>query len=108
MVSLMILQLPANDLYDVVQFEPKVKSGVSVEAVRKIWNQRVEQAAQSQHAPALPPKSTRNTQVCTRNIADHRWCGLKKKNQLKKPFQICTTYSICTIFNLISIYYIEQ
>lgn len=64
MVFLIILQLPANDLYDVVQFEPKVKPGVSVEAVRKIWNQRAEQAAQSQHAPALPPKSIRNTQVC--------------------------------------------
>ncbi|XP_017341211.1 SH2 domain-containing protein 7 isoform X2 [Ictalurus punctatus] len=56
-------ELPANDLYDVVQFEPKVKPGVSVEAVRKIWNQRVEQAAQSQHAPVLPPKNTRNTQA---------------------------------------------
>ncbi|KAK3526777.1 hypothetical protein QTP70_033587 [Hemibagrus guttatus] len=55
-------ELPANDLYDVVQFEPKVKPGVSVEAVRKIWNQRAEQAAQS-HAPALPPKSFKNTQA---------------------------------------------
>ncbi|MCI4381797.1 hypothetical protein PGIGA_G00256190 [Pangasianodon gigas] len=56
-------ELPTNDLYDVVQLEPKVKSGVSVEAVRMIWNQRAEQAAQSQHAPALPPKSIRNTQA---------------------------------------------
>lgn len=69
-MSLIILQLPTNDLYDVVQFEPKVKTGVSVEACRKIWNQRAEQAAQSQHAPALPPKSTKNTQVCITNIAD--------------------------------------
>ncbi|GAA6105055.1 SH2 domain-containing protein 7 isoform X1 [Tachysurus ichikawai] len=56
-------ELPANDLYDVVQFEPKVKPGVSVEAVRKIWNQRAEQAAQSQHAPVLPPKSFKNIQT---------------------------------------------
>lgn len=75
MVCLIILQLPTNDLYDVVQFEPKVKSGVSVEAVRKIWNQRAEQAAQSQLAPALPPKSTRNTQVCITNTTDHEWNG---------------------------------
>lgn len=67
-MCLIILKVPTNDLYDVVQFEPKVKPGVSVEAVRKIWNQRAEQAAQSQHAPTLPPKSTRNTQVCTANI----------------------------------------
>ncbi|XP_053342969.1 SH2 domain-containing protein 7 [Clarias gariepinus] len=53
-------ELPTNDLYDVVQFEPKVKSGVSVEAVRKIWNQR---AAQSQQAPTLPPKSNKNSQT---------------------------------------------
>ncbi|KAI5627004.1 hematopoietic SH2 domain-containing protein-like isoform X1 [Silurus asotus] len=54
-------EVPTNDLYDVVQFEPKLKSGVSVEAVRKMWNQRAEQAAQYQSAPTLPPKSTKNT-----------------------------------------------
>lgn len=86
MVSLIILQLPANDLYDVVQFEPKVKPGVSVEAVRKIWNQRVEQAAQSQHAPALPPKNTRNTQVCITNITDHKWSCLIEIRLFKDKF----------------------
>ncbi|TSM52290.1 SH2 domain-containing protein 7 [Bagarius yarrelli] len=54
-------ELPSNDLYDVVQFGPKVTPGVSVEAVRKIWNQRVEHTSQSQQAPALPPKTTGNT-----------------------------------------------
>lgn len=78
-IVLPIFQLPTNDLYDVVQFEPKVKSGVSVEAVRKIWNQRAEQAAQSQQAPTLPPKSNKNSQVCMNYITDQRCSGVKCK-----------------------------
>ncbi|KAK1789876.1 hypothetical protein P4O66_015748 [Electrophorus voltai] len=45
-----------SELYDVVQFEPKEKPGVSVKAGKNIWNQHTDQPSQFQQPPILPPK----------------------------------------------------
>ncbi|KAL4641959.1 SH2 domain-containing protein 7 [Arapaima gigas] len=52
-----------NELYDVVQFYPKEKPGVSVRAMKSIWDQRSDQGARQ--PPALPPKSARKLTVST-------------------------------------------
>ncbi|XP_076863615.1 uncharacterized protein LOC143515306 [Brachyhypopomus gauderio] len=49
-------EVSTSELYDVVQFEPKGKPGVSVKAARNIWDQHIDPPNRLQLPPSLPPK----------------------------------------------------
>ncbi|XP_017577049.1 uncharacterized protein si:ch211-112g6.4 [Pygocentrus nattereri] len=57
---------PSDDLYDVVHCKPSVKSGVSVQALRSLWDHRCEVTPKG--PPALPPKSSTRKLISSTSI----------------------------------------
>ncbi|KAL7854344.1 hypothetical protein SRHO_G00165340 [Serrasalmus rhombeus] len=57
---------PSDDLYDVVHCKPSVKSGVSVQALRSLWDHRCEVTPKG--PPALPPKSSNRKLISSTSI----------------------------------------
>ncbi|XP_066525997.1 SH2 domain-containing protein 2A-like [Hoplias malabaricus] len=63
-LTLSCFETSTNELYDVVQFEPKGKPGINVKTARNMCDQRAEKnPSQSQQPPAIPSRSNRTTQA---------------------------------------------
>lgn len=67
-------QVDAGDLYDVVNYQTKKQSGVSVQALRTLWDQKTDPPGDPDKnqqqtdpptlpPPALPPKSSKNRKL---------------------------------------------
>ncbi|XP_062403360.1 SH2 domain-containing protein 7 [Sardina pilchardus] len=52
-------QSSSEELYDVIQFDSKKKTGVSVQAMKSMWDQRSLGSCDGESLPAIPPKSNR-------------------------------------------------
>ncbi|KAG5273233.1 hypothetical protein AALO_G00149130 [Alosa alosa] len=52
-------QSSSEELYDVIQNDSKKKTGVSVQAMKSMWDQRSLSSTDGESLPALPPKSNR-------------------------------------------------
>lgn len=56
-------QASSEDLYDVIQSDTKRRTGgVSVQAMKSMWDQRSLGSNDGESLPALPPKATRRPQ----------------------------------------------
>lgn len=54
-------QASTEELYDVIQVNPKEKPAVSVRAVKSMWDQQSNRVLEQ--PPTLPPKSSRTLEV---------------------------------------------
>ncbi|KAI4872988.1 hypothetical protein NFI96_023679 [Prochilodus magdalenae] len=66
LVSEKEVEPPSDDLYDVVHCRPTVKSGVSVQALRSIWDHR--SGLSPKDPPVLPPKSSNRKLISSTSI----------------------------------------
>ncbi|XP_072517244.1 uncharacterized protein sh2d7 [Salminus brasiliensis] len=66
LISEKAVEAPSDDVYDVVHCKPSVKSGVSVQALRSLWDQRGDITPKG--APALPPKNNNRKLISSASI----------------------------------------
>ncbi|XP_043083405.1 LOW QUALITY PROTEIN: hematopoietic SH2 domain-containing protein homolog [Puntigrus tetrazona] len=60
-LTLSCFESSTSELYDVIHFDLREKPGVSVKAVKDIWDDQRKKPHETLQPPALPPKGHRNT-----------------------------------------------
>ncbi|KAF4095244.1 hematopoietic SH2 domain-containing protein homolog [Onychostoma macrolepis] len=60
-LTLSCFESSTSELYDVIHFDLREKPGVSVKAVKDIWDDQRKKPHETPQPPALPPKGHRNT-----------------------------------------------